>query len=253
MTDPTDIFARLAAPFPLHELLWRPGGGGTALVYIEARSAMDRLDSVLGPANWRTSLREWRDKATLCRLEACIDGAWIWREDCADESAIEGTKGAASDSLKRAAVQLGVARYLYRLPDFKVPGRVPDGWFPPMPDWALLPEDRARPPQEPPAARSAPPPSKAPPKARTQQKPAQAAKGPPEWWDDQVGTGLTYFSLTWRQAFEQHQGEFVAWLEGIREEILEAANGDLEKAAKLATPKERQINAAWHYLTGGKA
>lgn len=47
------------------------------------------------------------------------DSQWIWKADGADESDIEGTKGALSDSFKRAAVSWGVGRYLY--PDAEQP------------------------------------------------------------------------------------------------------------------------------------
>jgi len=40
---------------------------------------------------------------------------WIKRTDIAGATDMEGAKGGASDSLKRAAVQLGVGRYLYHL------------------------------------------------------------------------------------------------------------------------------------------
>ena len=41
------------------------------------------------------------------------DGEWIGKSDGADDSNIEAAKGGLSAALKRAAVQWGIARYLY--------------------------------------------------------------------------------------------------------------------------------------------
>jgi hypothetical protein len=49
----------------------------------------------------------------ICALSVWIGEAWITKSDGADDSNIEGAKGGISDSLKRAAVLVGVARYLY--------------------------------------------------------------------------------------------------------------------------------------------
>ncbi len=50
MTKYPDLFAALAAPFEPHEVKIKPTRSGVQLHYITARTAMNRLDSVLGPA-----------------------------------------------------------------------------------------------------------------------------------------------------------------------------------------------------------
>ena len=102
----------LKRPFPEGKIRWRKGGGGAELAYITARDVMDRLDDVVGVANWQTKY-SWIGDRMICELSVRIDGEWITKSDGADDSNIEGAKGGISDALKRAAVLFGVGRYLY--------------------------------------------------------------------------------------------------------------------------------------------
>ena len=112
----------LKRPFAINKLRWRQGGGGKELVYITARDVMDRLDEVSGVEGWQTEFDYIGDRM-ICKLSLCFhskameisewDKEWITKSDGADDSNIEGAKGGISDSLKRAAVQFGIGRYLY--------------------------------------------------------------------------------------------------------------------------------------------
>ena len=102
----------LKRPFPEGKIRWRKGGGGAELAYITARDVMDRLDDVVGVANWQTRY-SWIGDRMICSLSIRIDGEWITKSDGADDSNIEGAKGGISDALKRAAVLFGIGRYLY--------------------------------------------------------------------------------------------------------------------------------------------
>jgi hypothetical protein len=125
-----EIFDLLAAPFPVEEISWRVGPTnersrredqplrGQPLCYIDARSAMDRLDSVVGPAGWQCSYTPGVGTSIVCNLGVCIGAEWIWKADGAGPSDMEADKGALSDAFKRAAVRWGIARYLY---DLKAP------------------------------------------------------------------------------------------------------------------------------------
>lgn len=120
--------ARLAAPFPPKAVHWRIGvtsknsGGqperGLALAYLDARDVMDRFDLVLGQNAWQCR-HEFHQRAeqvmAVCHIGVRLDDHWVWKSDAAGEAQMEGVKAAASDSQKRAAVQWGVGRYLYRL------------------------------------------------------------------------------------------------------------------------------------------
>ena len=118
----------LKRPFDPRKLKWRKGPGGKELVYITARDVMDRLDEAVGISGWESSYREVMGRV-VCELTLCIEGKYITKCDGADDTAIEGAKGALSDALKRAAVQFGVGRYLYHPAAFE--GRTPRMWATP--------------------------------------------------------------------------------------------------------------------------
>jgi len=118
----------LKRPFEPRKLKWRKGPGGKELVYITARDVMDRLDEAVGVSGWESSYKEVMGRV-VCELTLCIEGKYITKCDGADDTAIEGAKGALSDALKRAAVQFGVGRYLYHPAAFE--GRTPRMWATP--------------------------------------------------------------------------------------------------------------------------
>src|SRR5436305_13202547 len=117
MTQFPDLFAALAAPFEPQEVRVR-SQAGRQLHYITARTAMNRLDDVLGPENW------WDDytpgeNSVLCRLTVRLpDGQTITKADAGGYAGMpdsgDDDKSGFSDSFKRAAAKFGVARYLYR-------------------------------------------------------------------------------------------------------------------------------------------
>lgn len=76
---------------------------------------MNRLDQIFGPGKWKNDYRPWGDKGVLCGISAKIDGEWITKWDGAEETNIEAVKGGLSGSMKRAAVQWGIGRYLYNM------------------------------------------------------------------------------------------------------------------------------------------
>lgn len=117
------IWQQLSAAFAPSEIHWRAqnvvandnGARALALAYIDARDVMDRLDSVVGPANWQDSYVETAKGRLICQLSIRVDGEWITKSDGAGDTAVEGEKGAMSDAFKRAAVKFGIGRYLYSL------------------------------------------------------------------------------------------------------------------------------------------
>lgn len=125
-----DILTRLAAPFPPDRVSWRvgpttkDGAKGQALAYIDARDVMERLDSIFG-LQWQTDHIPMPNGTTCCRIGLPVgpDGEMRWRSDGAGATGdVENEreremalKGGYSDSLKRAAVQWGIGRYLYDL------------------------------------------------------------------------------------------------------------------------------------------
>lgn len=117
---------RLQEYFKPSAITWRIGvlsqdkTKGIALPYLTNRAVQNRLDSVCGPENWKNEYLPWKEKAQLCGISIRIDGEWVTKWDGADDSKTEPTKGGLSDSMKRAAVQWGIGRYLYDLPTYWV-------------------------------------------------------------------------------------------------------------------------------------
>ena len=100
----------LTALFPASAIQWRAGATNDknnptealALAYIDARAVQERLDTVCGPEGWQDEYRLTQG-GFICRLSIRCGEAWIAKEDGADVSAIEPTKGGVSDRFKRAA------------------------------------------------------------------------------------------------------------------------------------------------------
>ena len=113
-------FDALSAKFNPEDIKWRVGATnadktkGLALAYLDARAVMDRLDSVVGQANWQATYSHAANK-TVCELCIRCGDEWITKANGAGDSDIEGEKGALSDAFKRAAVLWGIGRYLYDL------------------------------------------------------------------------------------------------------------------------------------------
>jgi hypothetical protein len=115
--------SELSKPFPAKDIEWRVQSAGTkngktwamVLAYVTNRAIMERLDSVVGPENWKNEYKEWIGDSVLCGLSLKIDGEWITKWDGAEQTDIEAVKGGLSGSMKRAAVQWGIGRYLYNL------------------------------------------------------------------------------------------------------------------------------------------
>lgn len=113
----------LAKPFAASEIEWRVGSTnkdktkGMALPYVSNRAIMNRLDEVFGIDGWCNEFRDWKGSSQLCGISAYFEGhGWVTKWDGADNTDFEATKGGLSDSMKRAAVQWGIGRYLYSVP-----------------------------------------------------------------------------------------------------------------------------------------
>ena len=163
----------LQEPFQPKEVEWRIGRSGCkkdgnvwalCLAYVTNRAIQQRLDDVLGPSMWKNRYKSGPSGGVICGLSIrCLntDGEgykeeWVTKWDGAEARDIEAVKSALSDSMKRAACQWGIGRYLYDLEegwaevsDNKMPGakrakcQGPGGdkwffWLPPkLPHWAL--------------------------------------------------------------------------------------------------------------------
>ena len=122
-----DVYEKLAAPF---EETHKDVRGGVQLEYITGEQCLSRLNETLGVAGWSFAIREHginveADEAwVLGRLEANFGGTMVVREQFGSQklkrSRSSGVsldigfdlKGAATDALKKCAMQLGVGLYL---------------------------------------------------------------------------------------------------------------------------------------------
>lgn len=143
-----DIERELKKPFRPDEIEFRISAKtkdktkGLAVAYIQNRAVQNRLDEVMGFSNWKNEFIV-TEKGKICGLSLRIDDEWITKYDGASDTKIEATKGGISDSMKRAAVQWGIGRYLYNLPGqwVKIKNTYGDNYeiaeTPVLPDWAL--------------------------------------------------------------------------------------------------------------------
>lgn len=153
--------SQLREPFPSADVEWRIGRAGKndkgvwamCLAYITNRAIMERLDDVCGPENWRNEYKDAPAGGVLCGISIRVGDEWVTKWDGADNTEMEAVKGGLSGSMKRAAVQWGIGRYLYHLPEGWATissqgqhfGRLPQKlggdsfrWDPPgLPEWAL--------------------------------------------------------------------------------------------------------------------
>lgn len=89
-------------------------GRAVIVTYIDARDVQDTLDDVCGPENWQNEYTTI-DGNLYCKIGINVQGTgWVYKSDCGTESNMEKEKGQSSDAFKRAAVQWGVGRFLYR-------------------------------------------------------------------------------------------------------------------------------------------
>lgn len=122
--DVARVQKALLAPFHPKAVKFKPtmvkNNRALAMAYIDARLVMDRLDKAVGIGGWKTEYVRVGDDSVECRLSVRIGGEWVTKADVGSTSeqpdAGDRMKAAYSDALKRAAVQFGVGRYLYRLP-----------------------------------------------------------------------------------------------------------------------------------------
>lgn len=150
----------LGKPFNPSELKWRIGSKSkdktkaNMLIYVDARTVQDRLDEVLGCENWMFETRSMKSNATvkkednskeLVEVNTIIGrlgiydeekDRWIWKEDGAENTEVEASKGGISDAFKRAAVQFGIGRYLYDASEY-------DTWVPIKNDYTAYEDNKA--------------------------------------------------------------------------------------------------------------
>jgi hypothetical protein len=169
-----EVGKQLRAPFEEGDIKWRVQTAGLsstgkpyvmAIPYISNRAVQKRLDDVFGVFGWEDAYQPTPGgNGWLCGITIHSESRSVTKWDGADNTNIESLKGGLSGSMKRAAVQLGIGRYLYNLKevfcncevityrneaeqahkhkDKRTNLETLIGWeFPSLPDWALPFED----------------------------------------------------------------------------------------------------------------
>lgn len=120
--DDESFVEDLTAPFPENEVKWTisatknkntPQQMDLYTPYLNADSIRDRLDKVAGPGGWAVDYEAVGEQAMICRLT--IHG--VSRADVGEpgDQARQPWKAAATDAIKRAAVNFGIGRYLHKV------------------------------------------------------------------------------------------------------------------------------------------
>ncbi len=135
-------FEQLQSPFEPKDIEWRVQVAGKTgqdklyailVPYITNRAIQQRLDDVLGVEGWYNEYQYPTEKSVICGISIDVGGKWITKWDGAEETHVEAVKGGLSSAMKRAAVQWGIGRYLYKLdsaivtPQYDKPQSM-DGW-----------------------------------------------------------------------------------------------------------------------------
>ena len=118
------LLNQLRTPFPEEDIEWRVQQQGLSngipwalvLAYVTNRAIMDRLDETVGPENWTNDFSQSPNGGVLCTLGVRVEDSWVFKTDGADNTEVERVKGGLSNAMKRAGVQWGIGRYLYKLP-----------------------------------------------------------------------------------------------------------------------------------------
>lgn len=115
-------FKKLAEPFAPSDIEWRVQSAKSdgkpwarVLAYITNRAIMERLDEIATPAKWKNEFKTGPDGGVLCGISILIGNEWITKWDGAANTNIDKVKGGLSSAMKRAAVQWGIGRYLYKI------------------------------------------------------------------------------------------------------------------------------------------
>ena len=110
------LLTQLKNPFDPRLVKWRVGGGGKQFAYVDARDVMKRLDEVMGVDGWSDKYTAV-DGGFICELSLKIGDEWITKSNGSNNTKVEPVKGGISSALKRAAVNWGIGRYLYYIPN----------------------------------------------------------------------------------------------------------------------------------------
>lgn len=124
MRSLTDVIPDLTTPFPSDQIELKPGAltqsrdRALAMAYADSRVYQDRLDAVVGPADWQVSFQITPDGVvcTLTILGISKADVGDFPLDYPEHPNENRATTAAAQAFKRACAQFGLGRFLYSLP-----------------------------------------------------------------------------------------------------------------------------------------
>ncbi|MBX0329668.1 hypothetical protein K2Z83_18520 [Oscillochloris sp. ZM17-4] len=122
MRSLTDLIADLTAPFPSDQIELKPGAlsqsrdRALAMAYADSRVYHDRLDQVVGPADWQVAFTLTPDGVvcTLSILGVTKADVGDFPLDYPEHPNENRATTAAAQAFKRACAQFGLGRFLWR-------------------------------------------------------------------------------------------------------------------------------------------
>lgn len=133
MSDIDTQLKRLQEPFPAGDIEWRvmrasPWGQNIRCIvfpYVTARAIHERLDEVVGPANWCNTqqavntVAHTKDGKPVLSVQVGISirigTEWVTKYNVSEATDVEPAKGAFSGAEKRSGAEWGIGRYLWFL------------------------------------------------------------------------------------------------------------------------------------------
>lgn len=118
-------FTALVARFADDQIEWRISDFTQAardtetviIPYLQATAIRNRLDTLLGQENWTSEIQHIPN-GMICKLSIRINGEWVSKSDCSQETKEFSSMGASTRAFVRAAAVWGIGRYLYEMPVF---------------------------------------------------------------------------------------------------------------------------------------
>jgi hypothetical protein len=144
-TPMQNLTCRLSEVFDPRHIKWKPhvvkDGKALAIPYVDVKTVMKRLNDVLGVEGWQDEYEFLPNGSCLCRLSIRVGDSWIVKTDVGSpQPGGDPAKTAVSGALKRAALRLGIGRYLYGVEKSWLPYDHIKKCFiqqPTLPTWAL--------------------------------------------------------------------------------------------------------------------
>ena len=241
-TQFASLFANLMAPFAPEQVEHRDQGG-VQLSYIDATTAANRLDDVVGPERWAFEIKPWGDAALIGTLKLTMpDGTVVSKSSVGAKPVMKNAgpddefKAADSDCFKRCCDRMGIGRYLRQS---GLPGFVMAELGMSSQDLAVLDgSGRGQ------SSRPASPPPGRPAQTQGQTRPANPPQGQPRQYDDTRCPGSGKGLFAWCMKKQKDEG-----VEGVVE-FINNFGKQMSFPARMIDWNADEVKEAWDAYHG---